>query len=214
MALFAPAYALERKHEGYYVNNPADKGGETYAGVARNIHPAWAGWPTLDAYKVKIGRALNTNEQVPGMEGYVEAFYKALWDSKNFSAIHNQDVANIVYDYFINSGNTGIRKTQEVLRDVFKAPITVDGIMGPQTINYINAQDPVMLYNAIKEKRIAFYHGLVAKDPTQIVFLKGWLARINSFPTLTKAALGLGGVLFLTGLFFLARSAWKKRNKK
>ncbi len=210
MAEFLPAYNLERKHEGYYVNNPADKGGETYAGVARNYWPNWAGWPTLDAYKRQIGRPLKTNESVPGMEMFVQSFYKALWDGKNFSAINSQEVANIVYDWFINSGSSGIKGTQQVLRDSFKAPVIVDGNLGPDTIRNINLQNAAKLNDAIKEKRIAFYYSLVARNPSQQTFLKGWLARINSFPTLTKAGLGLGAILLMAGLFFLVRN----RNKK
>ncbi len=216
MAEFKPAYLLERKHEGYYVNNPNDKGGETYAGVARNIYPNWNGWPILDAHKATIGRALKTNEQVPNMEPFVEAFYRSLWDQKNFGAIQNQDVANIVYDFFINSGSSGIRKTQEVLRDSFQQAIVVDGVFGADTLAKINAQDPVLLNNAIKEKRIAFYNSLVAKDATQSVFLKGWLSRINSFPTLTKAGIGLAALATAVGLFFLGKYLIdrKKKTKK
>ncbi len=29
------------KHEGYYANVTGDNGGETYMGVARNLHPKW-----------------------------------------------------------------------------------------------------------------------------------------------------------------------------
>lgn len=29
------------KHEGYYANVIGDRGGETYMGVARNLHPNW-----------------------------------------------------------------------------------------------------------------------------------------------------------------------------
>lgn len=203
MAQFEPAYQLERKHEGYYVNNPYDKGGETYAGVARNYHPTWGGWPVLDQYKATLGRALKTNEQVPGMEPYVESFYRNLWNAKGFGNIFDQNVANIVYDWYINSGNTGIRETQKVLRDQFYATLTVDGLIGPDTIRNINAQQPVPLHDAIKQKRIDFYNSLVARDPSQSIFLNGWLARINSFPWLGKAALGLSGILLLAGLFFL-----------
>ena len=38
----ALAFVLER--EGGWVNNPNDKGGETYRGVARNYNLYWPGW--------------------------------------------------------------------------------------------------------------------------------------------------------------------------
>jgi len=210
MAEFAPAYQLERKHEGYYVNNPSDKGGETYAGVARKIYPAWNGFPVLDAYKAKLGRALKTNEQVPGMEPYVQAFYQNLWNVNRFGEIKNQDLANIIYDWFVNSGyiafSTKPKETyglDEILVEKFKQLVPIDGRLDTATIVAVNKVDSTALYNEIKNARIAFYNYLATKDPSQSVFLKGWLSRINSFPTLAKAGIGAGTLLVLAGLFFL-----------
>jgi lysozyme family protein len=202
MASFLPAYQLERKHEGYWVNNPADKGGETYAGVARNIHPNWSGFPVLDAYKKHLGRALKWNEIVPGMEPHVQAFYQNLWNSKNFSGFTSQELANMFYDFYVNSGGA-TKRVQQLLRDEFQAPIVVDGAFGPDTLATMNRQDPVKLYNAIKNARIQYYQAIVQRDPTQQTFLKGWLDRIHSFPTLTKTAIGIGGIITIAGLFFL-----------
>lgn len=215
MSDFGPAYLLERKYEGYYVNNPLDKGGETYAGIPRNpgYHPEWPGWPVLDAYKKRIGRAIKTNEQIPELEPYVQAFYQGIWNQKNFGAIASQDVANIVFDFYINSGSSGIKQTQTVLRDTFKASLAIDGVLGPDTLNIINAQDTVLLNNAIKQKRTDFYNSLVAKDPTQAAFLPGWLRRINDFPTLTKAGIGLAGIAAAAGIFFLVRYLIKRKKK-
>lgn len=44
------------KHEGYYANINGDRGGETYMGVARNLHPDWEGWEYIDAYKETYGK--------------------------------------------------------------------------------------------------------------------------------------------------------------
>jgi lysozyme family protein len=212
MAEFSPAYQLERKHEGYYVNNPSDKGGETYAGVARNIHPTWPGWPLWDAYKKQLGRQLKWNEIVPGLEPYVQAFYYSLWTSKNFSGFTSQELANMFYDFYVNSGGA-TKRVQQLLRDEFKAPIVVDGAFGPDTLRTMNSQDPIALYNAIKNARIQYYQNIVARDPSQKVFLKGWLDRINSFPFLTKTAIGLGGILTIAGIFFLGYKLIKKTKK-
>ena len=214
MSSFGPAYILERKHEGYHVDNPNDKGKKTYAGIASAFYPNWSGWPIVYAHEAKIGRSLKTNEQVPGIEPHVEAFYKSLWDSKGFGAISNQDVANIVYDWFINSGGTGIKGVQRVLNNSFGKSLSVDGAFGQQTATAINSVDPVKLNNAIKQARTDFYYGLVQKDPTQAVFLKGWLNRINSFPTLSVVGIGLGTILFGTGIFFLVRHLVNESKKK
>jgi lysozyme family protein len=44
MAEFNPALEKVLSHEGGYVVDPNDPGGETYKGVARKIHSKWDGW--------------------------------------------------------------------------------------------------------------------------------------------------------------------------
>lgn len=51
MADFDSAYAPLKQLEGGWCHNPDDKGGETYAGIARNFFPAWPGWAVVDAAK-------------------------------------------------------------------------------------------------------------------------------------------------------------------
>lgn len=54
MANFQRSFSKTSVFEGGYANNPNDKGGETYRGIARNHHPKWAGWKIIDTYS-KIG---------------------------------------------------------------------------------------------------------------------------------------------------------------
>ena len=51
MADFEIAYGETEIREGGYVNDPADRGGETHRGVARKFHPKWPGWKIVDKYK-------------------------------------------------------------------------------------------------------------------------------------------------------------------
>ena len=51
MADFNQAFQLVIAHEGGYVNDPDDPGGETYKGVARKIHSKWEGWQNIDILK-------------------------------------------------------------------------------------------------------------------------------------------------------------------
>ena len=55
MADFLPAYEAMIRNEGGYVLHdvPGDRGGMTYAGIARNMNPQWPGWaydPVRDAF--------------------------------------------------------------------------------------------------------------------------------------------------------------------
>lgn len=206
MASFEIAYSLERKHEGYYVNNPNDKGGETYIGIARNIHPSWIGWPIVDEYKKSLNRPLKNNEVIRDLriEPFVKDFYHSLWVSNNFGKIKDQNTANILYDWFINSGYIAAKTkdpetfgVDEILNRNFKKSLKLDGRFDTDTIQAINQVDNVKLYNLIKYERINFYKNLVKKNPSQIVFLKGWLSRINSFVDLNPLKI-TGGLVVIT----------------
>ena len=43
MAIFKKAYEPVRQWEGGWCNVEGDRGGETYAGIARNFWPDWPG---------------------------------------------------------------------------------------------------------------------------------------------------------------------------
>lgn len=181
MAQFKPAYAIIKLWEGGYVNNPNDKGGETYAGISRRFYPSWTGWEIVDSYK-----PLKTNAILPQLAAAVENFYQILWNEGRFSEVQNQDVANILFDFRVNSGATGIKKVQQLLG------VIPDGRMGVDTLRAINASNPALLNNQIKEVRETFYKSLAA-NPSQQIFLAGWLNRLNAFPTLPV----IGGVAIL-----------------
>lgn len=50
MAEFLPAFERMIVNEGGYVLHTVagDRGGMTYAGIARNFHPGWPGWRVID----------------------------------------------------------------------------------------------------------------------------------------------------------------------
>ena len=51
MADFSKSIAVVLAHEGGYVSDPQDPGGETLYGIARNDFPTWPGWASVDTYK-------------------------------------------------------------------------------------------------------------------------------------------------------------------
>jgi lysozyme family protein len=61
------------KAEGGYVNDPADRGAETYKGISRKFHPNWPGWGVVDKHK-----PLKTNQFIndPELDKCVEDFYE------------------------------------------------------------------------------------------------------------------------------------------
>jgi lysozyme family protein len=173
--------------EGGYANDPRDKGGETYKGIARNYNRNWEGWPIIDRYKAQMGGKIPTNYkfQDSNLDSLVIKRYKQnYWDKFLGDRIKSQDVANIFFDMYVNSG-AAVRLMQEVMRSLGKN-IVVDGAMGEQTLTALNSLPPADVYNRYKEARRQYYYDIVESDPSQEKFLKGWLNRVNSFPDLKK----------------------------
>lgn len=159
-----------RPWEGGYVNDPADPGGETYAGITRRDNPTWPGWVAVDAAK-----PLKRGAYVSAAEPFVSPHYQRhYWPVIKGDLIANQAVAGFLFDWYVNSGGWAIRAAQEATGQA------VDGILGPRSLAAINAHEPLSLFRRLKAMRILFVRDIVRKRPSQQKFLPGWLNRINS----------------------------------
>lgn len=197
MADFSIAYnKFIKPAEGGYANVQGDKGGETYAGISRVFHPTWTGWEFIDTYKKQNG-AIPNNKTFPSLADQVEGFYMDMWSTVKLSQVKNQDVANIIFDFYVNSEKTAIKKVQTLLG------IPADGIVGPQTIAAINGKNADVLYNDLKILRKQFYESIVQRDPTQSKFLTGWLNRLAMFGEISLASVGLIVLLLVSFIILM-----------
>lgn len=166
MADFLKAHPFIIQHEGGYVNDPDDKGGETYRGITRKNFPSWPGWETVDNYKpLNRGEIINSGI----LDASVNQFYKLhFWDNIKGDRIDNQSVATYIYDWYVNAGRNAIKELQRVLG------ITDDGLFGNGTLAAINAADDTLLAK-LHEAREAYYNRIATGGNAK--FLKGWLNR-------------------------------------
>lgn len=169
------------KHEGYYANVTGDRGGETYMGVARNLHPKWGGWAIIDAYKIRHGIIKrNTKIDNPELTQLVKDFYKhTFYDHYRIGSIHHGSLQEIIFDWCVNSGHWGARGLQRVLNQSFDEDLKMDGIIGFKTLTAINMLEHKELFDAIKAARISYYY-TISKRGENYKFLKGWLKRVGS----------------------------------
>lgn len=180
MANFEKAYKRVIGNEGGYANHPSDKGGETYMGVSRRFHPDWAGWEIIDEEKQKGKIKHNSKLKDVALDELVRRFYKAkFWDKIHGDKIINQSIADNFFDFVINSGQA-VRRMQRALNETGQK-VVEDNVCGPATINAINSADPLKLNFHFNEARRKHYRDLVIFDPSQRVFLSGWLNRVEKF---------------------------------
>lgn len=196
MADFATAYAPLKQYEGGYSNNAADRGGETYAGIARNFFPSWAGWPIVDKWKEGVGtKPSKLNKAlaaVPELRPLVEDWYRKEWWDRLGLATLPQALANEIFEQAVNLGKTGGGKKVQTVCNAFNyksgsalfPDLKVDGAIGPKTLAALQAilagrANAADLVHALNCMQGAHYLELAAKKPSQRVFTTGWMKRTH-----------------------------------
>ena len=79
MADFKEAFELTLAHEGGYVKDPDDRGGETYKGIARRYNPGWSGWARIDKAKKQALKVAGPDKANPATEGDDTAKLRPHW---------------------------------------------------------------------------------------------------------------------------------------
>lgn len=167
MADFEKVIPTILKHEGGFVNNPVDPGGATNRGIIFSLFKQYASAlnmePTVEALKTL------TEDQAKFI--YREHF----WNPMQGDSFKDQQVAEIVFDAYVNAGRSGLRSFQK------SVGVPADGEIGPYTLEILHQQNQKTVFYNFKEVRTMYYQDLVKRKPQLGVFLKGWMNRINSF---------------------------------
>ena len=121
MAIFEKAYDPVRQWEGGWCNVEGDRGGETYAGIARNFWPGWPGWKTIDGAKQHTSfrsgaRAFSRHlDGIPGLRDMVEDWYRTEWWDRMSLGTLPQTLADELFEQAVNLGRGGaVRSLQRL----------------------------------------------------------------------------------------------------
>lgn len=97
-------------------------------------------------------------------------------DGPGFGVIADGYLLEAVFDDAVNVGpQTATRHLQMALK------VPADGVMGPVTRKALGACNPELVITELTKARCLYYAQIVKHDPTQAVFLVGWLSRALSF---------------------------------
>jgi len=156
-------------HEGGYNDIKEDAGGATNKGITI------ATWKANGEDKDFDGDIDKDDLKLITVDDFKKIFKKFYWDKMKADEIINQSVANILVDWIYNSGSIAIHKLQMILG------VTDDGVVGPKTLKMLNSMDQKILFDKIWASRFRFYHEIVKNKPSQKIFLKGWINRLDSY---------------------------------
>jgi lysozyme family protein len=166
MADFLPAFEQMIRDEGGYTLHtiPGDRGGQTYAGIARNFNPDWEGWEFVD------------RRETPPTPMVRNWYHTNYWLPIAGDHLIHQAVASSIFNFAVNSSAPG-RPTVAVKLAQLVAGATPDGSLGSRSVAALNAMDPEKFVMAYALAKIARYRDIVTRDRTQIKFLLGWINR-------------------------------------
>ena len=147
-------------------NAKADLGGATAYGIT---------WPTLkSAFKNGI---VNHDDICKLTVDEAKLIYKKIfWDRYGWEQL-DWPVCLCCLDCCINHGRFA-SILQRAAIDCGQS-VVVDGKFGPKTFAALKACEPQKLAKAIYNQRKKYYEKIVARNPSQNVFLNGWMRRAD-----------------------------------
>lgn len=148
---FDDAFERLLGHEGSYVNNPADPGGETKFGISKRSYPG------EDIKGLTVARAK-------------QIYLRDFWGAAGCDAIPDP-LRFDLFDMAVNSGvGAAVRNLQRSVGE------TADGVIGPRTLQAIQSMPSIRLLARFNGARLEFMAGL----STWPAFGRGWSRRIAS----------------------------------
>lgn len=156
--------AFARAKKVGFACDPDDTGGATMVGVTIGTYTAYRKNKGLKTPSVQDLKNISYDE-------WKDIVYTMFWNKWKADMIEDQTVANMVVDWVWHSGTGTIKKVQTALG------VTADGIVGPKTIAKLNSTPDIKtkVYNARK----AYFDAIIARNPSQNKWMKGWMNRLN-----------------------------------
>ena len=141
------------EHEGGYVNDPTDLGGETKYGITKRFYP------DVDIKNLTIKQAK-------------EIYKNDYWDKNRVESLP-QELWHIFFDMCVNMGRrTAVKILQRAAVNKGKN-IEVDGGLGPMTIGALKG----VAIDRVRAFRVKYYVDLINNKPEQEKFYLGWFRR-------------------------------------
>jgi len=150
---FKKALEIVFRHEGGYVNDKDDLGGETNFGICKRYHP---------------------DEDIKNMtkERAAEIYHRDFWMKVQGDKINHFEKSAAIFDFAVN---VGVKNAVAIAQMVSGA--TPDGIIGIKTIEAINKMDTELFTAEYIVGRVAYYVRNVKKRPVNQKFFYGWIRR-------------------------------------
>lgn len=159
MTTFDTAVALVLQHEGGYVSDPSDPGGETNFGISKRAYPH------LDIKNMTRDEA-------------IEIYRRDWWEKYPMDKVP-PEIAPKLFDAMVNMGpSRAITCLQRALRAETGGRFKVeDGDLKTETLSELGFAETTELLAAFRSELAGFYRQQTLHNSNLLRFLNGWLNR-------------------------------------
>jgi len=194
MANYQDAINKVLQAEGGYVNHALDRGGRTNYGITQAVYETFIGrklvGPTTDALPGQPMSEAETVMRNMPLGNALTIYKNSYWDKVGGDKIRKFAIAAIIFDQSVNRGvSAAVRQAQRVLSSKGYAVIQ-DGVPRQETIDGLNTINESLFINSYLQESIIAYQTIVKNNPSQQVFLSGWLSRVESLRKYANSYLG------------------------
>lgn len=164
-------------HEGGFSNHPHDRGGVTKYGISLRF---LENMPDGDVNQDSVINSADitgiTRDQA------IDFYRRKFWNKYRYGLIMDASIATKIFDFAVNMGPTQAHRLTQYAILACGHNLAVDGRLGPKTLALLNTVNRDVFLAALRAEAAAFYRAVADRNPSQKVFLNGWLRRAYAQP--------------------------------
>ena len=164
---------------GGFTDDPFDMGGSTVYGLSRAIRYR----ESLMPVDLKIASFSNADLKTTTRSNAEKVYHKIYWVKFGYDRIVNQGVSTKIMDSAVNlnwpKGTYRIpaHLLAQIACNSLGAALTLDGSLGPKTVDALNGEDPQRFLAAMVGGLVRWYEGIIHDNPSQDHWRGIWMHR-------------------------------------
>jgi lysozyme family protein len=173
---FDQAFNFLLEDEGTtYTNNPADSGGPTKFGVSQRAYEIYVGQPVHPAVIENLYR-----------DDAARFYYDTYWKTLNCDKMNKLGVAVCMFDSSVLYGLGTASRIAQLALNMCGKVLKVDCLFGDESLAMLNETDQEEFLNAFHSLILQRIDSIIAANPKNEVFRKGWTMRADRILTMNN----------------------------
>lgn len=164
------------RREGGYVNNKNDTGGATKYGITIGTLANYRGVPKASLTPSDVKKL--TEEEA------IAIYKKNYWDNSRMDEV-SDTVRELFFDTHVHGGAAVVARRA---LNSLGYNIPTSGGISASLVEAMNSVNQKQLFDAMVKERVKRFYGIVQNNPSQKVFINGWLNRMKDFGWSTSTA--------------------------